>query len=246
MNMNEGRMQVLEVNPRASRTVPFVSKAIGVPLAKIAAKVMVGRTLKELGLTEQRLPTHISVKEAVLPFNKVADSVVYLGPEMKSTGEVMGIAASFGVAFAKSQIAAGGELPTQGTVFISVNDNDKFRIIPIARDFVELGFRLVATEGTRRSLAACGIEVGLVHKVGKGDPTLLELIRRGEIQLIINTPLGKVARSHEYAIGHMAIAHNVPYVTTLSAASAAVRGIMAIKFKMLDTRCLQDYHRQLK
>jgi carbamoyl-phosphate synthase large subunit len=245
MNMNDGVMQVLEVNPRASRTVPFVSKAVGVPLAKVAAKVMVGRTLKELGLTEQRIPQHISVKEAVLPFNKFADSIVYLGPEMKSTGEVMGIAASFGNAFAKSQLAAGGELPTGGAVFISVNDNDKFRIIPIARDFVELGFKLVGTEGTRRSLLACGIDCGLVYKVGKGDPTLLDLIRRGEVQLIINTPLGKLSRSHEYQIGQLAIAHNVPYITTLSGASAAVRGIMSIKYQMLDTRCLQDYHRNL-
>ncbi len=225
--------------------MPFVSKAVGVPLAKVAAKVMVGRTLKELGLTEQRIPQHISVKEAVLPFNKFADSIVYLGPEMKSTGEVMGIAASFGNAFAKSQLAAGGELPTGGAVFISVNDNDKFRIIPIARDFVELGFKLVGTEGTRRSLLACGIDCGLVYKVGKGDPTLLDLIRRGEVQLIINTPLGKLSRSHEYQIGQLAIAHNVPYITTLSGASAAVRGIMSIKYQMLDTRCLQDYHRNL-
>ncbi len=245
MNMKDGLMQVLEVNPRASRTVPFVSKATGVPLAKVAARVMIGRTLKELGLKQQRIPRHVSVKEAVMPFNKFADSNVYLGPEMKSTGEVMGIAASFGNAYAKSQIAAGGELPTRGTLFISVNDNDKFRIIPIARDFVELGFRLVATEGTARSLRACAIDCGLVHKVGKGSPTLLDLIRRGEIQLIINTPLGKVARTHEYEIGHAAIAHNVPYITTLSAASAAVRGIMSIKQNIVDTRCLQDYHREM-
>ncbi len=243
--MADDVMYVLEVNPRASRTVPFVSKATGVPLAKIAAKVMAGKTLKELGLHEPRIPTHISVKEAVLPFNKFAESKVVLGPEMKSTGEVMGISHSFGNAFAKAQISAGGELPTKGTVFISVNLNDRFRIIPIARDFQELGFDIVATEGTAASLRACGIGCGLVHKVGSGEPTSLDLIRQGKIQLIVNTPLGKVSRSHEYEIGRMAVAHNVPYVTTLSGASAAVRAIMAIQNNRLRTKSLQEYHKDV-
>ena len=244
--MKDGVVYVLEVNPRASRTVPFVSKAVGVPLAKIAAKVMTGRTLAELGLDAQRLPRHISVKEAVLPFNKFSEAMVYLGPEMKSTGEVMGISSSLGTAFAKSQIGAGGELPTGGTVFISVNENDKFRIIPIARDFVELGFRIVATEGTRQSLLACGIDCGLVHRVGQGEPSSLSLIRKKEIQLIINTPLGKISRSHEYEIGREAIKHGVPYITTLSGASAAVRGIMAIKNNALTVRSLQEYHQDME
>ena len=240
--MRDDIMYVLEVNPRASRTVPFVSKAIGLPLAKIAAKVMIGKSLRELGLTKRRIPTHISVKEAVLPFNKFAESKAVLGPEMKSTGEVMGISSSFGNAFAKAQIAAGEEIPVAGKVFISVNDNDKFRIIPIARDFVELGYKIVATEGTGRSLLACGIACGLVHKVGKGDLTSLDLIRRGDIQLIVNTPLGKESRSHEYEIGRVAIAHGVPYITTLSGASAAVRGIMALQGNRLSVRSLQEYH----
>ena len=167
----------------------------------------------------------------MLPFNKFSDVSIYLGPEMRSTGEVMGISYSFGNAFAKSQLAAGGELPTAGTVFISVNDNDKFRVIPIARDFVELGFDLVATEGTCRSLRACGIACSLVHKVGKGEPTSLDLIRQGKINLIVNTPWGKVSRTHEYEIGRVALAHNVPCITTLSGASAAVRGIMSGKTK---------------
>ena len=242
--MRDGAVYVLEVNPRASRTVPFVSKAVGLPLAKVAARVMVGRSLRRMGLVRAPQPRHISVKEAVLPFNKFSDVSIYLGPEMRSTGEVMGISYRFGSAFAKSQLAAGGELPTAGTVFISVNDNDKLRVIPIARDFVEMGFDLVATEGTCRSLGACGIECSLVHKVGKGHPTSLDLIRQGKINLIINTPWGKVSRTHEYEIGRVALAHNVPCITTLSGASAAVRGIMSEKNKMLIVRSLQEYHGQ--
>jgi len=242
--MRDGAVYVLEVNPRASRTVPFVSKAVGLPLAKVAARVMVGRSLRRMGLVRAPQPRHISVKEAVLPFNKFSDVSIYLGPEMRSTGEVMGISYRFGSAFAKSQLAAGGELPTAGTVFISVNDNDKLRVIPIARDFVEMDFDLVATEGTCWSLRACGIECSLVHKVGKGHPTSLDLIRQGKINLIINTPWGKVSRTHEYEIGRVALAHNVPCITTLSGASAAVRGIMSEKNKMLIVRSLQEYHGQ--
>ncbi|MBP1623281.1 MAG: carB, partial [Acidobacteria bacterium] len=240
--MRNGGVYVLEVNPRASRTVPFVSKAIGLPLAKVAARVMVGRSLRAMGLTQPPQPRHVSVKEAVLPFNKFSDVSIYLGPEMRSTGEVMGISYSLGDAYAKSQLAAGGELPTSGTVFISVNDSDKFRVIPIARDFIELGFDLVATEGTCRSLRACGIACGLVHKVGKGEPTSLSLIRQGKIHLIVNTPWGKVSRKHEYEIGRVALAHNVPCITTLSGASAAVRGIMSAKNKTLVVCSLQEYH----
>ena len=240
--MRDGGVYVLEVNPRASRTVPFVSKAIGLPLAKVAARVMVGKSLKQMGLTRPPQPRHISVKEAVLPFNKFSDVSVYLGPEMRSTGEVMGISYNLGSAFAKSQLAAGGELPTAGTVFLSVNNNDKFRVIPIARDFVELGFDLVATEGTRQSLRACGIACNRVYKVGQGDPTSLSLIRQGKIQLIVNTPWGKVSRTHEYEIGRVALAHNVPCITTLSGAGAAVRGIRSIKTGTLVVRSLQEYH----
>ncbi|NLH47379.1 MAG: carbamoyl-phosphate synthase large subunit [Myxococcales bacterium] len=244
--MKDGIVYVLEVNPRASRTVPFVSKATGVPLAKVAAKVMIGRTLAELGLTKTRAPKHISVKEAVLPFNKFANASVFLGPEMRSTGEVMGISHSFGNAFAKSQIAAGGSLPTEGNVFISVNDYDKLRVIPIARDLLELGFGIYATEGTYRALLACGIRAESVHKVGRGEPNSLSLIIKKQIVMVINTPLGKESRSHEYEIGRVAIQHNVPYITTLSGASAAVRGIMAVKSKTLGVRSLQEYHGDMK
>jgi carbamoyl-phosphate synthase large subunit len=240
--MRDGAVYVLEVNPRASRTVPFVSKAIGLPLAKVAARVMIGKSLKQMGLTRPPQPRHISVKEAVLPFNKFSDVSIYLGPEMRSTGEVMGISYNLGSAFAKSQLAAGGELPTAGTVFLSVNNNDKFRVIPIARDFVELGFDLVATQGTCQALRACGIACDMVYKVGQGEPTSLSLIRQGKIQLIINTPWGKVSRTHEYEIGRVALAHNVPCITTLSGAGAAVRGIRSIKTKTLVVCSLQEYH----
>ncbi len=244
--MKDQKVYVLEVNPRASRTVPFVSKATGVPLAKMAAKVMVGKTIRELGLTERRVPKHISVKEAVLPFNKFANAIVFLGPEMRSTGEVMGISRSFGAAFAKSQIAAGGGLPTGGAVFISVNQFDRLKIVPIARDLLELGFGIFATEGTGRALIACGVPAEMVFKVGYGEPNSLSLIRDGRIAMVINTPLGKESRSHEYEIGRLAIAHNVPYITTLSGASAAVRGIMAIKNNALDVRSLQEYHAEME
>ncbi len=243
--MRDGGVFVLEVNPRASRTVPFVSKAVGLPLAKVAARVMVGKTLKQMKLTRPPQPRHISVKEAVLPFNKFSDVSVYLGPEMRSTGEVMGISYNLGSAFAKSQIAAGGELPTSGTVFISVNNNDKFRAIPLARDFVELGFNLVATAGTCQVLRACGIACDMVYKVGEGEPTSLSLIRQEKIQLIINTPWGKISRTHEYEIGRVALAHNVPYITTLSGAGAAVRGIRSEKDKAIVVRSLQEYHQRI-
>jgi carbamoyl-phosphate synthase large subunit len=244
--MKDQVVYVLEVNPRASRTVPFVSKATGVPLAKVAAKLMVGRTLAELGLTERRPPKHISVKEAVLPFNKFTNAIVFLGPEMRSTGEVMGISSSFGQAFAKSQIAAGGGLPTSGKVFISVNEYDKLKVAPIARDLLEMGFDIYATEGTARALHACGIPASMVYKVGHGEPNSQSLIRAGEVVLVINTPLGKESRSHEYEIGRVAIAHNVPYITTLSGASAAVRGIMAVKNNTLGVRSLQEYHEDIE
>ncbi|MDP8225133.1 MAG: carbamoyl-phosphate synthase large subunit [Candidatus Lernaella stagnicola] len=244
--MKDGVMYVLEVNPRASRTVPFVSKATGVPLAKAAARVMVGITLRDQGLIEQRMPTHISVKEAVLPFSKFDNSVVFLGPEMRSTGEVMGISHSFGNAFAKSQLAVGYDMERGGKVFISVNDFDKQRVIPIAHDLRELGFGIVATAGTRRALRACGIPADLIYKVGEGEPNSVSLIQRGELALIINTPWGAASREHEYEIGRSAITHDVPYITTLSGATAAVRGIVAVRQGALKVRSLQEYHADME
>ncbi|HXG37130.1 MAG TPA: carbamoyl-phosphate synthase large subunit [Bacteroidota bacterium] len=246
--MKDGEVYVIEANPRASRTVPFVSKAIGVPLAKVAAKVMVGRTLEELGVKDidfQALK-HISVKEAVFPFSKFPRVPVFLGPEMRSTGEVMGISPTFGGAVAKSQIAAGNTLPTEGTVFISVNDSDKNTItLNIVRDFVKLGFSIVATEGTQKFLLQNGIAAGHVYKVNEGRPNVVDLIKNGKIQLVINTPLGEESRYDEYAIGWAAIEHKVAFITTLSAAATAVKGIEKQKEESLQVKSLQEYHKEI-
>ncbi len=246
--MKDGEVYVIEANPRASRTVPFVSKAIGVPLAKVAAKVMVGRTLEELGIQKidfQALK-HISVKEAVFPFSKFPRVPVFLGPEMRSTGEVMGISPTFGGAVAKSQIAAGNALPTSGTVFISVNDSDKNSItLNIVRDFVKLGFSIVATEGTQKFLTQNGIAADHVYKVNEGRPNVVDLIKNGKIQLVINTPLGEESRYDEYAIGWAAIENKVAFITTLSAAATAVKGIEKQKEESLQVKSLQEYHREL-
>ncbi len=242
--VKEGVVYVLEVNPRASRTVPFVSKATGVPLAKIAAKVMVGKTLEELGFKDYdfRKVKHVSVKEAVFPFSKFPRVPVYLGPEMRSTGEVMGISESFGGAVAKSQIGAGNALPTEGRVFISVNDSDKNDItLNIVREFVQLGFSMIATEGTAKFLNENSISCDSVYKVGEGRPNVVDAIKNGEIQLIINTPMGEVSRYDEYAIGWAAIENKVAFITTLSAASTAVKGIQKQKEGDLGVKSLQEY-----
>lgn len=239
--IKDGLLYVLEVNPRASRTVPFTSKATGIPMARIAAKLIVGRTLKELGITQEPRVNHISVKAVVFPFVKFQGVDNYLGPEMKSTGEVMGIGESFGVAFAKSQIATGLGLPTQGNVFISVNDNDKRKVIPIAKKFADLGFNLFATTGTARALQKAGLKVTRVYKVNEGRPNTVDYIINGKIDLIINTPLGKASRYDEYAMSRAAINYSVPCLTTLSASAAAVEGIKALRGKDLDIRSLQEY-----
>lgn len=243
--MKDGVVFVLEVNPRASRTVPFVSKATGIPLAKIAAKVMVGRTLQELGLKDFdfRKVKHISVKEAVFPFSKFPRVPVFLGPEMRSTGEVMGISPAFGGAVAKAQMGAGNTLPDGGTIFISVNQADKNDItLNIVRDFIRLGFSIVATEGTSRFLQSNGIESKFVYKVNEGRPNVVDLIKNAEIQLIINTPLGEISRYDEYAIGWAAIEHKVAFITTLSAAATAVKGIERQKEGNVSVKSLQEYH----
>jgi len=242
--VKDGMVYVLEVNPRASRTVPFVSKATGVPLAKIAAKVMAGRTLEELGFKDYdfRKVKHVSVKEAVFPFSKFPRVPVYLGPEMRSTGEVMGISETFGGAVAKSQIGAGNALPAEGRVFISVNDSDKNGItLNIVREFVQLGFSMIATEGTARFLNENGISCDSVYKVGEGRPNVVDAIKNGQIQLIINTPMGEVSRYDEYAIGWAAIENKVAFITTLSAASTAVKGIQKQKEGDLGVKSLQEY-----
>ena len=240
--IKDGVVYVLEVNPRASRTIPFVSKAIGVPLASLAARVMLGETLLELGFTEEIVPSHVSVKEAVFPFNKFREFDPILGPEMRSTGEVMGIAPDFGVAFAKAQIAAGNALPRAGAVFVTVNARDKARLLPLVQRLARLGFALHATQGTAVFLEEHGLSVNLVHKVGAGRPDGMDLIKNGTVQLLINTPLGKRAQKDDYTLRQAAIAARLPYTTTLSAARAAVDAIEALHTHAFDVRSLQEWH----
>ena len=242
--MKDDVVYVLEVNPRASRTVPFVSKATGLPLAKIAAKVMVGRTLEELGCKDFdfRKVKHISVKEAVFPFAKFPKTRVFLGPEMRSTGEVMGISDNFGASIAKSQIAASNTLPTKGTVFFSVNNNDKTEItLNIARELQTLGFSFIATEGTANFFTSNGIPCERVFKVNESRPNSVDLIKNGKIQLVINTPLGETSRYDEYAIGWAALENKVAFVTTLSAAATAVKAIQKEQEGGLTVKSIQEY-----
>ncbi|MCL4870543.1 MAG: carbamoyl-phosphate synthase large subunit [Anaerolineae bacterium] len=237
---------VLEVNPRASRTVPFVSKATGVSVAKIAAQVQAGKTLRELGLTVTPPVDGFFVKEAVLPFNKLPGVDPVLGPEMRSTGEVMGHAARFGHAFAKAQIAAGSPLPTQGNVLITVNDFDKAAALRIARDLHTLGFNLFATSGTADLFQRAGLPVTLAPKVSDGGHHIAKMVEAGELQLIINTPLGQRSYDDSGAMRAAAIRHNIPLLTTLSAAQAAVNGIRALRQKELKVRSLQLHHTEGK
>jgi carbamoyl-phosphate synthase large subunit len=221
---------VLEVNPRASRTVPFVGKATGVPLAKIAARCMVGRTLAQQGVKGEVIPGYFSVKEAVFPFVKFPGVDTILGPEMKSTGEVMGVGKTFGEAFVKSQLAASAKLPETGTAFISVRDGDKLPVVPVARDLVELGFRLIATRGTAGVLAAHGIAVNVVNKVAEGRPHIVDMIKNGEVSLIVNTVEEKRnAVSDSRSIRTSAVQRRVTYYTTVAGARAACEGMRHMK-----------------
>jgi carbamoyl-phosphate synthase large subunit len=240
--VKDGCVYVLEVNPRASRTVPFVSKTIGIPLAKLATSVIMGKALRELGYEEKREFKHVSIKEAVLPFGRFPEVDTVLGPEMKSTGEVMGIDLSFGKAFAKAEMGAGSALPKEGTVFMSVNNRDKRGIVPVARDLGEKGFRIIATAGTAEILSENGIRVSEVLKVREGRPNIVDLIKSGEIDLVINTPWGKGPRTDGYYIRTAAAARGIPCITTVSAAAAAVQGIKAMIEGDLSVRALQDYH----
>jgi carbamoyl-phosphate synthase large subunit len=232
---------VLEVNPRASRTVPFVSKAIGVPLAKLAARIMVGRKLKDLGLTAEVLPKHISVKEAVFPFNKFPGVDTLLGPEMKSTGEVMGIDSSFGLAFAKAQLGGGMRLPKTGKVFISVRDEDKAGAAPIARKLHGVGFQIVATRGSAAYFEARGIPCEVVNKVQEGSPHVGDQIKDGKIAMVINTPTEAHSHADSYEIRRCALDCQVPYFTTIAGADAAAEGIEYLKEREFDVKALQEY-----
>jgi carbamoyl-phosphate synthase large subunit len=242
--VKNGEVYVLEVNPRASRTVPFVSKAIGVPLAKLAARVMAGKTLQELGFTKEREINHIALKEAVFPFIKFPGVDTILGPEMKSTGEVMGIDLTFGRAFAKSQLSVGpaGSLPTKGTVFISVKDKDKLAAIQLAKALHELGFKLLATRGTADAIRSSSIPVEVVLKVHEGQPHVVDYIKNGDVQLLINTTMGKHAIRDSYDIRRAALVYNIPYCTTIPGAFAATHGIKALLEGPLAINSLQEYH----
>jgi carbamoyl-phosphate synthase large subunit len=233
---------VLEVNPRASRTVPFVSKAIGFPLAKLAAKVMAGKTLKELGFTKEIWPKYWAVKESVFPFNRFHGQDILLSPEMRSTGEVMGLDADLGIAYAKSQMAAGGPLPLKGRVFISVSDAHKHEAADVARQFADLGFELVATTGTAAVLEKAGLKVQRIFKLAEGRPNAVDLLKNREIQLVINTPAGQAPRSDEVKIRTTAVYTGTPIMTTLSGAKAAALGIAALKKRGYDVKTLQEYH----
>jgi carbamoyl-phosphate synthase large subunit len=241
-NNDEGRptVYVIEVNPRASRTVPFVAKATGMPVAKIAAKVMAGVSLAEQGITEDPVPSHVSVKESVFPFIKFAGVDIVLGPEMRSTGEVMGISPRFSLAFAKSQLAAGTVLPRAGNVFVSVAERAKGSIVDLAGRLHKLGFTILATEGTAAVLEAGGIPSKPVKKIREGHPNLIDFLTDGEVALVMNTPLGKGARTDEGKIRAAAVQAGVPCLTTLEAATAAVMAMEALSTEEMEVQSLQD------
>ena len=236
------QVYILEANPRASRTVPYVSKATGVPLAKIASLVVSGKTLESLGVVSETIPQHIAVKEAVLPFNKFPGSDTLLGPEMRSTGEVMGIDTDFGKAFAKAEIAAGVELALEGTVFISMNERDKQAAVPVVKDFIDLGFKIIATSGTRQVLLDNGIkDVELVLKVHEGRPHVIDWIKNKQIQLIINTPTGEESQTDARQIRRMALDYKLPIITTIAGAKATVAAIRSLQSEPFQVKALQDY-----
>ena len=236
------RVYIIEANPRASRTVPYVSKATGVPLAKIASLVMSGKSLESLGVVKETIPKHIAVKEAVLPFNKFPSTDTLLGPEMRSTGEVMGIDRDFGKAFAKAEIGAGVDLALTGTVFVSMNERDKTAILPVVRDFIELGFKIVATSGTQKALQENGIEdVELVLKLHEGRPNVADSIKNNQIQLIINTPTGEESQTDAQSIRRMALDYRLPIVTTIAGAKATVAAIRSLQSEPLEVKALQEY-----
>jgi carbamoyl-phosphate synthase large subunit len=240
------KVYILEANPRASRTAPFVSKAIGQPLAKFAARVMLGETLRQVGVIERLEPPYFSVKAPVFPFNKFHGVDTVLGPEMKSTGEVMGIDARFGTAFAKAMVGAGNALPKDGKVFVSVRDEDKRLIVPLVDRLHSLGFEIVATGGTAKALQNAGIPVQRVMKIHEGRPHVLDLVMNREVRLIVNTPSGRRERSDDRLIRSAAVSHRIPCITTIAAASATIQGLEAWLKKPLEVTPLQEYHAQLK
>ena len=237
----DGEVYVLEVNPRASRTIPFVSKATDTPLARIASQLAIGLKLSHFDLKQWDNKHHIAVKEAVLPFNKFPEESIFLSPEMKSTGEVMGISSTFGQSFRRASISAGNKIPDSGTVFISVNNSDKLDVIPIARDLYEIGFDILATSGTAQELSRNGIPVKSIFKVGEGRPNIVDGIKNDNINLVINTPMGERSRYDEEAIGRACIQKGIVAITTLSGAEAAVRAIRLAGQK-ISVQTIQEYH----
>jgi carbamoyl-phosphate synthase large subunit len=239
-----GALYVIEANPRASRTVPFVSKAIGLPLAKMACRIMLGERIADLGLPEEAMRAdHVSVKEAVLPFDRLEGSDAILGPEMRSTGEVMGIARDFPTAFAKAQAAAGAALPATGTAFITLTDSDKPAAVGIAQILHDHGFRIVATRGTKEAIERMGIPATELKKVGEGSPNVVDWIENGDVDLVVNTPTGSGARSDGWQIRRAAVARGIPCLTTLSGGTAAARAIGAAARGQAEVLSLQDLHR---
>ncbi|MFC1668949.1 carbamoyl-phosphate synthase large subunit [Spirochaetota bacterium] len=244
--IKDDKLFVIEVNPRASRTVPFVSKSLGVPLAKIAVKLMLGRKLKEFGLLKTKKSDYVSIKEAVLPFNKFPGVDTILTPEMKSTGEVMGISNDFGESFYKATLAAGDELPMKGTVFLSINRRSKDELLEEVRSLHENGFKLVATSGTSKYFSSHGIPCGVIFKVSEGHPNIVDLVKNKDVDLIINTPEGKIPRNDAYTIRQAAVRSNIPIMTTIPAAKAAVRGMLEVKRrKGLSVKSIQEYHKEV-
>ena len=243
--IKNGEVFVLEVNPRASRTVPFVSKAVGIPLAKMATKVIMGQALQKLNLVLRKKFPYTAVKEAVLPFIKFPGVDTILGPEMKSTGEVMGLDKDFGRAYAKSQMGADGCLPMAGTIFISVKNKDKPGAVRLAKDFHKLGFKLMATRGTAKAISQEGIPVQEVLKVIEGSPNVVDYLKEGKIHLVINTTEGNIAEKDSYSIRRTALTYHIPYFTTLSGAVAAAKGIEALLTGTLELKPLQAYYAEL-
>jgi carbamoyl-phosphate synthase large subunit len=240
--IKDDEVWIIEVNPRASRTVPFVAKAIGKPIAKIATQLMCGRKLKDIGFTEEIIPRHFSIKKPVFPFNKLVGADTLLGPEMRSTGEVMGIDRSFGRAMAKAQAGASQALPRKGKVFISVKRSDKPLVPPIAQKLHELGFELVATSGTAEIIKAAGVPVQVIRKIQEGRPNVLDMVINDEVVLLINTPSGKDPHTDEATMRKKSIMKGVPTLTTISAAESAVKALQSLKGQEETVQALQDYY----
>ena len=238
----DGEVYIIEANPRASRTVPLVAKVTGVPLARIATNLMLGHKLSEYkSILKPKDKSYVGVKEAVFPFNMFPEVDPVLGPEMRATGEVMGLADNFGLAYFKAQEAAGGRLPLEGTALITVSERDREPIVPIARDLADLGFKLVATDGTAATLAKAGIHADVINKLNEGRPNIADLIKNKSVQLIINTPAGHSSKIDDSFIRMMAIQYKIPYMTTMAAAHATAVGIRAAKHGKIMPKSLQEY-----